>query len=91
MNPDIINGLFELVGAWVAWANAWKLYAEREIKGVYWPAWVFYSAWGLWNLVYYPSLDQWASFAGGVLLVSGNIAWVALAWRLGLLRAEVAR
>lgn len=39
----------------------------------------FFSAWGIWNLVYYPTLGQWASFIGGVLLVAGNVAWVVLA------------
>lgn len=85
MDPDLVNGGFELLGAYFSWVNTWTLYREKEIRGVYWPAWAFFAAWGLWNLYYYPSLDQWASFSAGILLVSGNIAWVALAinvrWR----------
>lgn len=80
--PDIINGLFELVGAGLTWRNAWQLRVDREIKGVYWPTSVFFTAWGFWNLFYYPALDQWASFVGGVVLVSGNVAWVIMAANL---------
>lgn len=87
MNQDIINGLFELFGAYFTWVNAWKLYQDRDIKGVYWPATGFFAAWGLWNLYYYPSLGQWASFFGGCVLVLGNIAWVSMAIRLKITRA----
>ncbi|MBA3034845.1 MAG: hypothetical protein KKF85_03545 [Gammaproteobacteria bacterium] len=82
MWPDLINGSFELVGAYFTWRNWLQLRRDRHLAGVYWPTTAFFSAWGLWNLVYYPALDQWASFAGGVLLVSGNVAWVVLAVRL---------
>ncbi len=78
---DLLNGLFELGGAVVAWMNAYKLYKDREIKGVYWPVWIFFSSWGLWNLYYYPSLGQYISFYAGIILVSGNIAWVVLAFK----------
>lgn len=75
MNPDLINGAFEAVGAYFTWRNAWQLHKEQTIRGVYWPAWAFWSAWGTWNLFYYPALDQWWSFGAGVLLVGGNIWW----------------
>ena len=80
--PDLINGGFELIGAFFTWRNAWQLRKDREIKGVYWPTTLFFAAWGLWNLVYYPAMQQWASFIGGVALVAGNLAWVVMAVRL---------
>lgn len=82
MNGDIVNGLFELFGAYFTWKNALALYHDKDIKGVYWPAWVFFAAWGIWNLWYYPSLGQWYSFAAGIVLVAGNIAWVVMAMGL---------
>lgn len=80
--PDLINGLFELLGAVFTWRNFLELRRDRRIAGVYWPTTAFFSAWGLWNLIYYPTLDQWMSFAGGVALVAGNLAWVLLAINL---------
>jgi len=86
MHQDIINAAFELVGAFIVWMNVWKLYQDSEIKGIYWPTFAFFAAWGLWNLYYYPSLGQWLSFGAGVLLVSGNIAWIAVAFKLKTIR-----
>lgn len=83
--PDLANAAFELFGAYFSWRNAWQLHLDRSIRGVYWPAWFFYSAWGIWNLYYYPALDQWLSFWAGAVLVSGNLAWIALAVRMRLL------
>lgn len=79
MTGDHINACFELLGALFTWRNAAQLYRDKEIRGVYWPTWVFFAAWGVWNLAYYPSLGQWWSFWAGALLVGGNLAWVALA------------
>lgn len=79
---DLINGLFELFGAYFTWRNAWQLHLDRSIKGVYWPTTVFFTLWGGWNLIYYPALQQWASFIGGIALVAGNVIWVALAIRI---------
>jgi len=47
MSPDIVNGVFELLGAWFTWMNAYSLWKDRQIKGVYWPATVFFTAWGV--------------------------------------------
>ncbi len=62
INPDIINGLFELVGSYFTWMNAWVLWRAKVIAGVYWQTTLFFTLWGVWNLIYYPMLDQWFSF-----------------------------
>ena len=76
---DFTNGAFELFGAYLTWMNVVKLYKDKKIRGVYWKIWIFYSCWGLWNLYYYPSLEQWVSFWAGIVMVIGNIVWVILA------------
>jgi hypothetical protein len=76
---DGINGCFELVGAVVCWLNVRQLYRDKKLQGVVWQVQGFFLAWGVWNLFYYPSLGQWASFWGGVMLVVGNGTWVVLA------------
>jgi len=78
LDPDTINGLFELIGSWFTWKNAYVLYQEKKITGVYWPTTLFFTLWGIWNLLYYPMLNQWFSFIGGVFLVLGNIIWILL-------------
>jgi membrane protein YdbS with pleckstrin-like domain len=76
---DIINGLFELVGSVLCWANVIKLRKDKKVKGVYWSVQCFFASWGLWNLWYYSSLNHWASFYAGIVLCLGNIVWVFLA------------
>lgn len=83
MINDAINGGFELVGAVFVWANVVRLRRDRVVRGVYWPTMGFFAAWGFWNLWYYPSLDQWFSFAAGIVLVAGNAAWVVMVLWMG--------
>ena len=78
---DWINGIFEVGGGILCFFNVAKLLRDKELKGIYWPVQAFFAAWGWWNLYYYPSLGQWASFAGGLFLVVGNTWWVVLALR----------
>ena len=76
---DIINALFEVLGSVAAWTNVSRLMRDKEVRGVYWPTVLFFSVWGFWNLLYYPSLGQiWSAVAGAVLAL-GNTMWVLLA------------
>lgn len=78
MTPDIVNGCFELVGAYFTWANFRAYHRVRKLQGVYWPTTGFFTAWGVWNLFYYPSIGQPLSFLGGCVLMLGNAAWIGL-------------
>jgi hypothetical protein len=74
---DVINGIFEMCGALFIAPSIFKLHREKEVKGVSWVHASFFTAWGYWNLFYYPSLGQWLSFSGGVALVLTNTLWLA--------------
>lgn len=76
MNFDVINGIFEIVGALFILLNIRRIYLDKQLKGVSWLPTVFFSSWGFWNLFYYPSLNQWYSFAGGILMVATNSFWL---------------
>lgn len=81
VTPDMINGLFEIVSAGFSAKNVQAVYKEKQVRGVYWPFWIFLSTWGLWNVFYYPHLEQWWSTVGGIILVSVNITWTILAYK----------
>lgn len=76
MSPDTINGLFETLGGFFIALSVVSLYRAKQVRGVSWVHTAFFSAWGYWNLFYYPSLGQWFSFFGGLLLVSVNTVWL---------------
>lgn len=80
MNYDLINGGFELAGSIGVWGNVRRIWLDKTVKGVDWRSTLLFSLWGYWNLLYYPSLGQWWSLAGGIAIVLGNTAWLSLMW-----------
>jgi hypothetical protein len=76
--PDAINGAFELLGSVAIFAHCAAVMKDKQVKGVSWHAVLFFTAWGYWNLYYYPHLGQWLSFTGGLFIVAGNTAWIVL-------------
>lgn len=58
--------------------NIARLMKDRRLNGVHWLSTTYFTSWGFWNLFYYPSLDQWWSFAGGAILVTMNTGWLLL-------------
>lgn len=80
MSPDMINALFEFGGSLVLARNCWTLCKDKVVKGWHWHSVAFFGMWGLWNLFYYPHLDQWWSFLAGLLLVGVNLTWLCQVW-----------
>lgn len=78
MWEDKINGLFELLGGVFVLMNVLKLYRDKKVRGVSSIAMVYFTLWGYWNIHYYPHLDQWFSFAGGLTIVAMNTLWIIL-------------
>ena len=76
MWPDIINGLYELSGAPFIFLSVIKLHREKKVAGISWIHAGFFATWGYWNLFYYPHLNQWFSFIGGVAIVIVNTIWL---------------
>jgi hypothetical protein len=82
MKPDLLNAAFEAGGAVLLWLNVRRLLADGQVKGVsVWPV-VFYSAWGYWNLFYYPAVGQTLSAIAGIGVALANTVWVILALRI---------
>lgn len=78
---DIINGSFELLGGVAILAHCFKVIKDKEVKGVSYPSVIFFTLWGTWNLYYYPHLNQWMSFLGGIAITLGNLWWCYLIWK----------
>lgn len=79
--PDLINGSFEAVAALFTLNHCRVLRHDKAVAGVSVASMAFFTAWGVWNLWYYPSLGQTWSFVGGVMLVVANAVYVALLLR----------
>lgn len=75
---DPINGAFELVGAGLILLHCRQLVRDGQSKGVALAPFVFFTAWGYWNLYYYPAVGCWWSFAGGLCVVATNTLYVGM-------------
>ena len=73
---DLVNGLYEFMGAPFICLSIVKLYKEKKVRGISWVHAGFFASWGYWNLYYYPHLNQWCSFIGGVFIVITNTIWL---------------
>lgn len=78
LTPDQINGLFEFVGSIFILNHCRVLYTEKKVAGISVLSVVFFTTWGVWNMFYYPHLDQWWSFWGGLAICLSNFYYVAL-------------
>lgn len=76
--PDIVNGLYELLAGGFVLLNVRQLLQDKQLKGVSVLATAFFFSWGVWNLYYYPHLEQWVSFVGGLSIVAANCWWLHL-------------
>lgn len=78
MFADLTNGLFELCAVPFIIMSIAKTQKNKSSEGVNWLHPTYFTLWGIWNLYYYPSLNQWVSFLGGLAIVIANIVWVTL-------------
>jgi len=78
MWQDTTNGVFELCGGIFITLHCIKLYRQKMVRGTSIAAVTTFVLWGFWNLYYYPHLNQWLSFFGGIGTVTANIVWVAM-------------
>lgn len=79
--PDAINATFEGGGACLLCLNVRRLYLDKRLAGVALAPTVWFNVWGAWNLYYYASLSQFASWSAGIAVFVVNTTWVGLAVR----------
>lgn len=75
---DLINGTFEALAGLFVLMNCRQLYRDKRIRGACITPTVFFTLWGIWNLYYYPSLNQMASFLGGLSIAAANVLYISL-------------
>lgn len=76
--PDLVNGGFEAAAGFAVLNHCFALYRDKEVRGLSIASTAFFTAWGVWNLYYYPTLDQFWSFAGGIFITIANSIYVAM-------------
>ena len=77
--PDCIAGSFSAFGGVLCFLSCWRLFRQKQVRGVSISARCFFTAWGVWNIFYFAWLDQWAAWSGGLVIVTANTLWVGQA------------
>ena len=75
---DLINATFEGGMAFAILPSVLKLRKDKRVLGLHWFHIAFPTAWGFWNLYYYPWLGQHASFWAGLALVIINVVYLSM-------------
>ena len=75
---DLINGSFEALASVFILRHCWVLYQDKQVRGVSVLSTAFFFIWGLWNILYYPSLGQTFSFYAGIAVCLANFLWIGL-------------
>lgn len=76
---DLVNGSYELFAGALVWLNIRQIYRDKRVLGIHIVPTAAFASWGFWNLYYYPFLNQWLSFTGGVVMVTMNTIWISMA------------
>jgi hypothetical protein len=76
LSPDQINGTFEFLAAVFIMLHIRQILKDKLVKGVSILATIFFFAWGVWNVYFYPSQGLWWSFYGGLCVVLTNLIYV---------------
>lgn len=75
--PDLLNGIFEFGLSYFILKSIQKIRVDKKVLGFYMPTIYWTTAWGLYNIFYYPYLGQWFSFVGGITVVTLNLIWLS--------------
>ena len=78
MTGDQLNAFFEGFGALLIFTSVRQLLKDKVVKGFSPIPLMFWTAWGVFNVWYYPSLDQWLSFYAGLAVVAVNSVYLTL-------------
>lgn len=90
MTGDHINSLFETIGGLLLFLNARKALRDRAIRGIHPAPTLFFWAWGVFNLWYYPSIRQQWSFWAGIVPCLANTVFLAVWFRFWWLEDSAA-
>lgn len=78
VSPDVVNSLFEFLGGFFIFLSVLRLYKDKMVRGISVVHVTFFWLWGVWNVFYYPYLDQTMSFIGALMVLAMNSTWTGM-------------
>lgn len=78
IDKDAVNGGFEVGGGFFMLNHCRVLHAHKSVRGVSMLSSLFFLTWGVWNLYYYPALNQPVSFYGALFITAASSIYIAM-------------
>ena len=75
---DQINAIAEVIACIVLLPSIMTAWRMKVVQGVHWLTPAFFWSYGIWNLFYYHSLEQYWSGLAAILLVAQNTIWLLM-------------
>lgn len=80
---DIVNALFEFGAIYALWLHISTIRRDKQVHGVSVVATAFFSAWGYWNVFFYPFNSLLLSGVAGACVAIMNTWYVILLLKYG--------
>lgn len=80
MLADYVNAAFEACASLAILNHARAVWVSKQARGVSMVSTCFFTAWGFWNVYYYPHLGQRFSFYAGIAVLFAQGAWLGIIW-----------
>ena len=73
VTTDIVTGSFELFASSFILNHVRVAWKNKQAYGMSMVSAFFFFAWAVWNLWFYPALNQWFAFYAGIAVVVANL------------------
>ena len=79
MSKDLINFSIQIIYNICIWFNVYKIFKDKEVKGVSLLVSLFFGLAPLWAMYYFFKLGQPLSVISSFLMCLGNLVWLIFA------------
>lgn len=79
MNIDLINGVVGAIGAGFVFRSIISLWKHKQVRGIYWPVAIFFSAASSWSIYLFYKMDFIYSMWGNIGYAACNLIWLSMA------------
>lgn len=74
--PDLINGIFGVLGGLFIALSIAKLHQEKTVRGVSIVHVAFFTSWSWYHVYFFTTVNLWWSWAGAVGMMTANTIWL---------------
>lgn len=74
--PDLINGIFGVLGGLFIALSIAKLHREKTARGVSIVYVAFFTSWSWYHVYFFTTVNLWWSWAGAIGMMTANTIWL---------------